>query len=295
MLIKDKDILAEDSKSEILQTKTQAPRIDKKSMREAWGDAFDYYLRGITERYLKFHGRATRLEFWGFFVVYGIVLIPLYLLAIYIYMPLLPYYYVAVTFLPAVAVSVRRLHDINKRASLYLVLGIIAALSAFFIQWWALIPLGLWVIMLIRLWSKETDISDGLYGPADETDEIYGEDNIKIIKKFRFYALTLLIIWVAGAFVQFGDWSLQATQTATNEKIMESVEEAGQKAGLTASEIKDAKQAMIQNLKNWNGKMVQQKDITDAINKSVSDIVKKKQSQTKKASEADSQTASEQP
>ena len=76
---------------------------------------------------------------------------------------------------------------------------------------------------------------------------------------------------------------------------MESIEEAGQKAGLTASEIKDAKQAMIQNLKNWNGKMVQQKDITDAINKSVADIVKKKQSQTKKASEADSQTASEQP
>lgn len=295
MLIKDKDILAEEPKPEILQTKTQAPRIDKKHMREAWGDAFDYYLRGITERYLKFHGRATRLEFWGFFVVSGIILIPLYLLASYIEMPLLPYYYVAVTFLPAVAVSVRRLHDINKRATIYLVLGILAVLSAVFIQWLALIPLALWGIMMIRLLSKETDISDGLYGPADETDEIYNEDNLKIIKKFRFYALTLLIIWIAGAFIQFGDWSLQATQTATNEKIMESIEEAGQKAGLTAAEIENAKQAMIQNLKKWNGKTVQQKDITDAINKSVADIVKKKQPKTKKSPQSDTSTDIEQP
>ena len=154
MLIKDKDILAEDPKPEDTNKKNRI-KIDKKHMREAWGDSFDYYIRGITERYLKFHGRATRLEFWGFFVVSGIILIPLYLLGVYIEMPLLPYYYVAVTFLPAVAVSVRRLHDINKRASLYLALGIIITLSAIFIKWWALIPLALWAIMLIRLWTKK--------------------------------------------------------------------------------------------------------------------------------------------
>ena len=294
MLMKDKDILADEPKSEILQAKTKSPRIDKKSMREAWGDAFDYYLRGITSRYLKFHGRATRLEFWGFFVAAGIVLIPLYLLANYIEMPLLPYYYVAATFLPAVAVSVRRLHDINKSATLYLSLGIIAALSAIFIQWLALIPLALWAIIMIRLWSKETDISDGRYGPADETDEIYGEDNIRIIKKFRFNALFLLILWIAGAFVQFGDWSLQVNQSALNESIMERVEETGLKAGLTANEIDAAKELMKQNLKSWNGKTVQQKDITDGINKSVAEIVKKKQPKTKKTPKADT-ASDEQP
>lgn len=276
MLIKDKDILADEPTPEAEnKSKPKRPRIDKKHMHEAWGDAFDYYIRGITEKYLKFHGRATRLEFWGFFVVSGIILIPLYLLATYIEMPLLPYYYVAVTFLPAVAVSVRRLHDINKRATLYLILGMIAALSAFFIKWLAIVPLALWGIMLIRLWSKETDISDGLYGPANETDEIYGDDNIRIIKKFRFNALFLLVLWVAGAFVQFGDWSLQANQSAINESIMERVEEEGQKAGLNAKQIEAAKQLMKQNLKKWNGKMVQQKDITDGINKSVADIAKK--------------------
>ena len=255
MLIKDKDILAEEPKPET--KKHKRPKIDKKAMREAWGDAFDYYIRGITEKYLKFHGRATRLEFWGFFAVSGIFLIPLYLLGNYIDMPLLPYYYVAVTFLPAVAVAVRRLHDINKRASLYLAIGIIAALSAVFIKWWALIPLALWAIMLIRLWSKETDISDGLFGPAEETDEIYGKDNLPIIKKFRFFALILLVLWVAGAFVQFGDWSLQANQTAVNESIMERIDTAGEKAGLTAKEIEEAKNIMKQNLKKWNGKTVQ--------------------------------------
>ena len=275
MLIKDKDILAEEPKPEA--PKNKRPKIDKKAMREAWGDAFDYYIRGITERYLKFHGRATRLEFWGFFAVSGIILIPLYLLGDYIDMPLLPYYYVAVTFLPAVAVSVRRLHDLNKRATLYLIIGIISALSAVFIKWYALIPLALWTIMLIRLFSKETDISIGLYGAAAETDEIYGEDNLKIIKKFRRMALTLLILWIAGAFVQFGDWSLQANQIAVNESIMEQVEEKGKSAGLNAQEIDSARQLMKQNLKKWNGKTVSQQDITAAIEQSVSQIAEKKQ------------------
>lgn len=276
MLIRDKDILAEEPQVET-KSKPKRPRIDKKNMRQAWGDAFDYYIRGITERYLKFHGRATRLEFWGFFVVSGIILIPLYLLAVYIEMPMLPYYYVIATLLPAVGVAVRRLHDINKRASIYLLVGVICALSAFFIQWWAVIPVALWAIMLIRLWSKETDISVGLYGPADETDEIYGDDNIRIIRKFRFNALLLLVLWIASAMVQFDDWSRQAQQTATNDSIMERIEEGGKQAGLSDNEINDAKKIMAKTLKGWNGKIVQEQDITNAIGSAIQKIVDKKQ------------------
>ena len=66
-------------------------------MRTAWGDAFDYYLRGITEKYLNFHGRASRLEFWGFMVASGIVFFPLYGLSIYVDMPMLVYYYYLAT------------------------------------------------------------------------------------------------------------------------------------------------------------------------------------------------------
>ena len=74
MLVKDKDILVEDpekkdgdnaEKSPAPQ-KPQRPKIKKENMRAAWGDAFDYYIRGITEKYLLFRGRASRLEFWGY-------------------------------------------------------------------------------------------------------------------------------------------------------------------------------------------------------------------------------------
>lgn len=287
MLIKDKDILADEPTPQAAK-KPVRPRIDKQHMSEAWGDAFDYYIRGITEKYLKFHGRATRLEFWGFFIASGIVLIPLYILSVYIDMPLLPYYYVLATLLPAVAVAVRRLHDINKKATPYLVSGIIFVLSAFFIQWWALIPLALWAIILIRLWSKETDISDGLYGLPDETDEIYGDDNIRIIKKFRLNALILLILWIASAMVQFDDWSRQAQQIATNDNIMEQIEESGKQAGLSAKEIETAKGLMRQTLKSWNGKMIEEDDIDKGITNVIKNLVNQKElaSQPKPAAES---------
>ena len=282
MLIKDKDILADTPQSD-LQTTIKPPRINKENMRHAWGDAIDYYLRGITEKYLKFHGRATRLEFWGYFAASGIILIPLYILGVYIDMPMLPYYYVAATFLPAVAVGVRRLHDINKKATPYLIIGMICALSCLFIGWWALLPLGLWAIILIRLCSRATDISEGLYGLPEDTDEIYGEDNLYIIHKFRFYALFLLVLWIGSAMIQFDDWSRQAEQTATNDSIMESIEESGKEAGLSITEIEAAKKMMIQTLKSWNGKMVPEDDIKKAIHKAIQDILAQKQ----KAAEED--------
>lgn len=102
-------------------------------MRAAWGDAFDYYIRGITEKYLMFRGRASRLEFWGFAVAAGIMWIPLYFVGEYAEMPLLPYYFSLATLLPTVAVTARRLHDINKNAALYLIPGAVLAASGFFI------------------------------------------------------------------------------------------------------------------------------------------------------------------
>ncbi len=121
MLVKDKDILVEDpekkdgdnaEKSPAPQ-KPQRPKIKKENMRAAWGDAFDYYIRGITEKYLLFRGRASRLEFWGYAAAAGIMWIPLYFVGEYAEMPLLPYYFALATLLPTVAVTARRLHDIN--------------------------------------------------------------------------------------------------------------------------------------------------------------------------------------
>ena len=209
MLVKDKDILAD--KTTNVNIKIKKPHIQKENMRSAWGDAFDYYIRGITEKYLQFHGRASRLEFWGFMVVSGIVFFPLYLLSDYVEMPLLCYCYLLATLIPTVAVAARRLHDINKNAFIYLISGVILALTAFIphVGYWAVIPVLAWCVYLIKLFFVKSDMTDNAYGQANEEDEIYGDDNLTILKKFRFIALVWLVFWCGLTYTKFDDWQRQ--------------------------------------------------------------------------------------
>ncbi len=274
MLVKDKDILIEEPKQKQEKDDSQPqkpvrPRIKKENMRAAWGDAFDYYIRGITENYLMFRGRATRLEFWGFAAAAGLLYLPLYFLSDYAELPMLPYYYALATLIPTAAVTARRLHDINKNAALYLVSGAVLAASSFFIGAYAAIPVFLWAVMLIRLLSRETDISESFYGAPKENDEVYGEDNFPIIKKFRFIALVMLGIWLAITAAKFDDWSRQAQQEATIDAIMDKVTAESQAAKLTPQQLKAAQQNMIGILKSLNGQQVSEKDIAEQINKAV--------------------------
>ena len=65
ILYEDKDIIVEETpvvKSTDRELKAQRTKEYKAHMREAWGDAFDYFLVDITKKYLEFRGRATRLE-----------------------------------------------------------------------------------------------------------------------------------------------------------------------------------------------------------------------------------------
>lgn len=268
MLIKDKDILS-DEKKDVNIKQVKKPRIKKENMHAAWGDAFDYYIRGITEKYLRFRGRASRLEFWGFFLVSGLLFLLLSALGNYAEIPMLAYYYAMATAIPAVAVTARRLHDVNKNALVYLGIFVLTVISAVIIGWWALIPILLWTVVLIRMLSMETDISEGLYGAADESDEIYGEDNIRIIRKFRFLAIFFTGLILALSFVRFDDWSRQAQFMATNDAIMEKIAEDGRKANMSEAQIKAAQKLMTQTLKSWTGKTVQENDITEAIAKSL--------------------------
>lgn len=273
MLIKDKDILVEDetiNAPKEKKLKAQRPRINRENMRSAWGDAFDYYLRGITEKYLTFRGRASRLELWGYGVAQGIVLIPLYFLGDYVDMPLLVYYYLAATSIPFVGLMCRRFHDVNKRASIYLICGLIFLLSALVIGYWAIALLLLWGIVLIRIFSLPTDISEGLYGAPDESDEIYGDDNIRIIHKFRFLALVLMAGWLAVTYINFDNWSRQAQQVALKNDIMEQIEDGAKQSGLSKEQAKAARQLMEQTLKAWSGQEVNEEDIGKAVN----DIIK---------------------
>lgn len=268
MLIKDKDILS-DEKKDVNIKQVKKPRIKKENMHAAWGDAFDYYIRGVTEKYLKFHGRASRLEFWGFAVVSCFLFLLLTALGNYAEIPMLAYYYGFATAIPSVAVTARRLHDVNKNAFMYLGVLALTIISALIIGYWALIPILLWAVVLIRLLSMETDISEGFYGAPDESDEIYGEDNIRIIRKFRFLALFFACLILGLSFVRFDDWSRQSQYRATNDLIMERVAESGKKENMSEAQIKVAQKLMAQTLKNWAGQTVQEKDIDEAIAKSL--------------------------
>ncbi len=276
MLVKDKDILVDggEPKKEdenIKKDKIQKPAIKKENMSSAWGDAFDYYLRGITEKYLRFRGRATRFEFWGFMVAASLIWIPFYFVTEYAEMPMLPYYFALATLLPTVAVAARRLHDLNKNAVLFLLPLALLAASGFFIGLYvALTLVAIWAIFLIKLLSKPTDEQTGFYGEPNENDEIYGDDNERILKKFRAISLCVLIIWLAVAGAKFEDWSQQAQQRATIDNIMHQVIMQGQNANLSPEQMQNAQTQMIGALKKLSGQTVSPED----LQKQIADVIK---------------------
>lgn len=275
MLIKDKDILANDNQ-ESQPEQPQKPEvrgINKENMSEAWGDAFDYYLRGITSRYLQFGGRATRLEFWGFAVVASLVYIPLYFLGDYIDMPILPLYYALATIIPSAAVMSRRLHDIDKRAGGYLLLSAILLILEFLFPYYTLIPALVWCVVVIRLLSRPTNFDAELYGNPNEDDEIYGVDNEPIIAKFKLIALIMTMLWFGYACVMFDNWRRQAEQKGTIDQILEDVVTAGETASLTPEQIESAQNIMKQTLRQMQGKSVSDKEIKASIQQAIQAVI----------------------
>lgn len=274
MLIKDKDILVQDeSDAENNAAAAPQPRgIDKAHMREAWGDAFDYYLRGITAKYLQFRGRATRLEFWGFAVVASILYIPLYFLGHYADMLMLPYYYAVATLIPMFAVTARRLHDINKRSGVYLAITAALLAAYFLVPQYAIVPMIVWAVVMIKLLSKPTDQDDGLYGDPNEDDEIYGVDNEPIIGKFRLLTIMMSAIWLIATGVLFDNWSRQAEQKGTIEQILEDVDTLATTEHLSSDEAKLARQAMIGFLKQLNGQAISERKKQELILQAVKSV-----------------------
>ena len=96
------------------------------------------------KKYATFSGRATRSEFWFFYLAYWIVT----LITAVVFFPLMAIWSLA-TLIPFYAVSARRLHDINK--------------SGWF-QLFYLIPL-VGVIILIVWFATKSDPGKNRYGP----------------------------------------------------------------------------------------------------------------------------------
>lgn len=106
----------------------------------------------ILKNYVNFEGRATRPEFWWFFLFNVIVSLILNLFGPKVGTTLSGIWSLAIL-LPYLGLSVRRLHDINK-SGWYLLVG--------------LIPIVGW-ILLIYWWAQPGDATDNQYGPVPQT------------------------------------------------------------------------------------------------------------------------------
>lgn len=111
----------------------------------------EWYLKVVRDNYANFSGRARRSEYWYFILFNTIILLVLYVLSMLIGTIGFVLYgvYALATFLPGLAVAVRRLHDINKSGWYYFV---------------ALIPIigGIWLLVLL---ATEGDRGSNQYGP----------------------------------------------------------------------------------------------------------------------------------
>ena len=107
------------------------------------------YLEAL-QKYAVFEGRAKRSEFWLFMLGQAIIAAALNALALAVEPGLYAVYflYFLATFLPSLAVTVRRLHDTGKNGWYILVI---------------LIPLIGWIILLVLMVMRSDD--DNEFGP----------------------------------------------------------------------------------------------------------------------------------
>ena len=124
---------------------------------------FDYFKKVLTQDYANFSGRARRSEFWYFTLFHMII----------IYAPLLLFgglmgasgaepsmipmifilIYILATFIPSLAVVVRRLHDTGKSGWMLLI-GIIPLIGS---------------IALLVFYCQDSQAGDNQWGPNPKT------------------------------------------------------------------------------------------------------------------------------
>ena len=96
----------------------------------------EWYLKSVRDNYGNFNGRATRQEYWMFFLFNIIFASVVGIADVFLGLGFLEPLYLLAVFIPGLAVGIRRLHDVNKSG------------------WWLLISLipiigVIWVIILL--------------------------------------------------------------------------------------------------------------------------------------------------
>jgi uncharacterized membrane protein YhaH (DUF805 family) len=120
---------------------TQSDNVDNLSL---WG----YFIKCF-KKYATFSGRARRKEYWGFFLFISIFSIIGSAISMMPMVAIISWIFTLATFIPSLAVGVRRLHDIGRSGWNLL---------------WGLIPIIGFIIILI--WHcTDGDAAGNKYGP----------------------------------------------------------------------------------------------------------------------------------
>jgi len=117
-------------------------------------------LTAVFNQYATFTGRARRSEYWWFALANAVLSIILYVAQLWLLFNgddttltiffIFQYVLGIALFIPSLAVSVRRFHDIGKSGWNFL---------------WVLIPI-VGVILLIVWFSQDSDVNSNKYGPS---------------------------------------------------------------------------------------------------------------------------------
>ena len=112
-------------------------------------EVIEIYKTVILKKYAEFNGRARRREFWMFFLANVIAGTLVGIIAGIIRVPFLSMLYSLAVIVPNIAISIRRMHDINK-SGFWILVGII--------------PLVGWIWFII-LAVQEGAKGSNAYGP----------------------------------------------------------------------------------------------------------------------------------
>lgn len=107
------------------------------------------WVEQVLRKYAQFDGRSRRKEYWYFMLFYYCVVLAFSLLSVVVLGLILLNIFVLAMFIPCLAVTVRRLHDIG-RSGVWMLIGLVPVLG--------------WVLLVIWL-CQESEPGDNRYGP----------------------------------------------------------------------------------------------------------------------------------
>ena len=120
----------------------------------------EWYLKVVRDNYANFNGRASRQEYWMFFLFNIIFAIDVGFVDGFLGLGFLYLLYSVAVLIPSLAVGVRRLHDVNKSG------------------WWlfiSLIPIigAIWLLILL---CTDSNPGENNYGPSPKAAPILNEE-----------------------------------------------------------------------------------------------------------------------